>query len=665
MCGVFGRFAAGKGRSNADDLFAATRLLEHRGPDAEGHWVDDDFFLGHRRLSIIDLVSGEQPLLSFDERYVIAFNGEIYNYIELRRELVSCGARFQTKSDTEVIVEAYRAWGTDAPKRLEGMFAFAIVDRRERSLFLARDRFGEKPLFYRETLGGSVTFASEIKALLRSDAQPISLDPSALLGFLCLNYVPGHATLVEGVTRLEPGCWRLYACGRPVQTGRYWSPPDPNAPPNRERDPSRLMDRLQELLDDSVRQSLRSDVPVTLFLSGGIDSSLVAESAVRQGQIKTAYCLDFQDAHFSEWPNASAVAKRLGLELRRATARPPTPEVFQRIVYYADDPLADSSAVAVWYLAEEVAEDFKVVITGDGGDELFGGYLTYQATLLYDRLYRLLPGGALRLGATLANRIVAGDAKVTFGYKLKRLLRAFGLPPEQAHFTWNGAWLPEDALGLMDPELRASAGTDLLAGLAETHGLGHTLDLSHLQRADAIGYLANDILVKVDRMAMAHGLESRAPYLMPRFAEFALGLPAAVKCGAVGKTKRIMRSLMARTFGPELANAKKQGFSIPVHRWLRSELRPIVETYLTPQALGSVPFLDADAVMKAKEAHLSGRAQLGFELWGLLVLIEWWSSIHSATVRAHTRVGAQALGGQQTRNARSIEQIRPPSGALQ
>lgn len=662
MCGVFGRFALGRGRSNGADL-AATSLLRHRGPDAEGHWCDDDFFLGHRRLSIIDLVSGAQPLMSWDERYVITFNGEIYNYIELRQELLARGARFQTKSDTEVIVEAYRAFKEHTPSKLEGMFAFAIVDRAERSLYLARDRFGEKPLFYRDGPDGGVTFASELKALLRAAKDAFTLDATALLGFLCLNYVPGEQTLLDGYRRLPPATWRLYRAGRPVRTGRYWSPPDPAVMSEPDLPLPQLIGRLQQHLDDSVRQSLRSDVPVTLFLSGGIDSSLVAESAVRQGQITTAYCLDFEDSHFSEWPNASAVAQRLGLDLRRATARPPTPEVFQRLVYHADDPLADSSAAAVWYLAEEVGRDFKVVITGDGGDELFGGYLTYQATLLYSGLYRLLPGSALRLGARLANRVSPGDAKVTFGYKLQRLLRAFGLPPEQAHFTWNGTWLPDEALALMAPEIRKSAGDDFLAGLAEAHGLGGGVNLGKLQRADALSYLANDILVKVDRTTMAHGLEARAPYLMPRLAEYALRLPATAKCGAVGKTKRIMRGLMLRKFGPELANAKKQGFSIPVHRWLRKELRPIVESYLTPGALASVPFLDSGAVLRAKEAHLSGRAQLGFELWGLMVLIEWWNMVSAAT-SASIEIESRGGEGQRKGYEHPSQQFRAASGAL-
>ena len=301
MCGIFGQFAPGGRLADAGALERATEVLQHRGPDDAGCWIDPVIVLGHRRLSIIDLGSGSQPMASHDERFVIAYNGEIYNYVEVRDELIGRGAVFTTHSDTEVIIEAYRAWRTDALERLSGMFAFALYDRRNQTLLLARDRFGEKPLLYVEDGQGGVTFASELKALVAAGAVDPEIDPEALELYLSLNYVPGTRTLIKEVKRLAPGHWRLYNVGHGVECGRYWTPPDPSAEPLPYTTVSGALPELRHRLDDSVRLALRSDVPVTLFLSGGIDSSLVAESAVRQGMIGSAYCLDFEEDGYSEW----------------------------------------------------------------------------------------------------------------------------------------------------------------------------------------------------------------------------------------------------------------------------------------------------------------------------------------------------------------------------
>lgn len=614
MCGIFGKFAWQGPIGSVEELCASTNSLSHRGPDDGAFWADDTFFLGHRRLSIIDLSPlGAQPMATVDGRFVVVFNGEIYNYKELVRELESRGARFRSESDTEVLLHGYREWGVDLPKHLVGMFAFAIADRAKRTLFVARDRFGEKPLFLAETRA-SVTFASELRALARLPESSREIDEEALHGFLCRNYVPGESCLLKGVQRLEPGCHRLYETGG-ITRGRYWTPPaeDTGTPP-------RMKDAAEELgnrLDRSVRIALRADVPIALFLSGGIDSSAVAESAARQGVLRHAYCLDFPESGFSELPNASLVARKLGLELRRVVLSSNDLVDFSTLVDHADDPLGDASALPVFTLSRAVAKDYKVVISGDGGDELFGGYLTYKATHFHTTFISRLPMSVRARLAWLSTHIPAGDGKVTFGYKLLRFLRAADLPPSEVHFTWNGSWLPRDARNFLVNEPAISSATAARPRLPDAPELGH------LQRADIADYLPNDILTKVDRMTMAHGLEARAPLLIPEVAEFGLTLPAALKLGTLGPPKRVLRHLVTERLGPEIGHAKKQGFSIPIHPWLRGPLRPALENLLSKESIEATGFLDPQSVLREKQRHLSGEAQLGFELWGLMVLVEW------------------------------------------
>ena len=594
-------------------------MLSHRGPDDGAWWADEKFFLGHRRLSIIDLGMGSQPMATADGRYIIVFNGEIYNYIELRDELSSQGCVFRTTSDTEVILEGYRVFGIDLPKYLIGMFAFAIVDRIEQTLYLSRDRFGEKPLFISESDSG-ISFASELGPIAALSWPNVVVDRTALAEYLCLNYVPGERTMIHGIRRLVPGTWRLYSA-KTIQSGTYWTPP---SPVETAMNIGEATIELRSRLDQAVNIALRSDVPITLFLSGGIDSSIIAESAVRQGHLQHAYCLNFAEESYSELFNASQVANRLGIELRRVDFSAEELGNFLQLVEHADDPLADSSALAVWTLARATAKDYKVVISGDGGDELFGGYLTYKATMLHCYAARILPDFACQSLAKLANRLPVGDRKVSLSYKLMRFLRATDLSPAQAHFTWNGTWLPSDASNLMHDEVDRGLAYDVLNNLVSRHHLSMEPDLLALQRADATDYLPNDILTKVDRMTMAHGLEARAPFLVPIVAEFGLSIPAKLKLTPFGQPKLILRELATQLFGPKIGTAKKQGFSIPVHRWLRGPMRPMVEDLLSKSSIDQVGLLNTDAVLSCKQRHMSGQAQLGFELWGLMVLVAWY-----------------------------------------
>jgi len=628
MCGIFGQFVRHGRTIDHDILCSLTNSLHHRGPDGGCYWADGPFFLGHRRLSIIDLAQGQQPMATADGNLVVTFNGEIYNYIELRKELVALGHVFQTASDTEVILHGYREWHVELPSRLVGMFAFVIADRQHRTLFMARDRFGEKPLLYHETANG-VVFASELRALAGLPNLQKQVDEEALAHYLCLNYVPGDRTLLQGIRRLSPASWRLYS-QEGTKEGIYWFPPQhPHSESSVSLDDA--VNKLREKLDQSVNLALRSDVPIALFLSGGIDSSVVAESAVRQGTLSRAYCLDFEETSFSEWDKAQAVANRLGLPLQRVVLSSQVLEDFLSVVQHADDPLADSSAVAVWTLAREAARDYKVIISGDGGDELFAGYLTYKATALHKRFISRLPMKMRSLMASLAPRLPDSNTKVSTGYKLRRFLRAAALPSSQAHFTWNGTWLPAVAASLLRSEPAKQYAANSMLDMATRHRLDDRPSLLNLQCADTNDYLPNDILTKVDRMTMAHGLEARAPLLVPVVAEFAMSLPDSLKMTLFGQPKKLLRELANVSYGSQIAAAKKQGFSIPIHAWLRGPARELAENLLSLKSLEEIGLFDINAVIQAKERHMVGNEPLGFELWGLMVFVAWYQARVIAT----------------------------------
>ncbi len=627
MCGILGHFSFGARApfssmgTDADLWRRLVDVLAHRGPDDGTCWHDGAFFLGHRRLAIIDLREGQQPMATSDGHLVVTFNGEIYNYLELRDGLTARGHRFRTGSDTEVLLHGYREWGTALPSKLRGMFAFAVADRQRRELFAARDRFGEKPFFFAESPAG-VSFASELKVLAALPDRQRAIDDTALAGFLCLNYVPGDRTMLAGVTRLGAGTWRLWNADGEAKAGVYWRPPDPSGADLEIAMPE-AVDRLDALLEQSTRLALTSDVPVGLFLSGGIDSSLVGRSAARSGRLAAAFCLTFAETSYSEWPNAERTARQIGVPLHEVRLTSERLADFLPIVAHADDPLADSSALAVWTLSREAARHVKVVLGGDGGDELFAGYLTYPATLWHDTVTARLPLAVRRLLAIASRHIPTSEQKVSGSYKLRRFLRAADLPPAVAHFTWNGTWLPNEAGQLLTPASLARDARAALTSMAARHALPPHPSLRALQRADVTDYLPNDILAKADRMSMAHGLEVRSPFLDPDLAEFALRLPAALKAGRTGATKRILRELARRECGAEVADAPKQGFSIPVHSWLRGPGRPLVEDLLSPASLAPLRALDRTRVAAVVDDHMSGRRSYGFELWGLAVLSLW------------------------------------------
>ncbi len=622
MCGIVGLFGLKNDAPHRERWSHLVNHLHHRGPDEGAFWAEGPFFLGHRRLSILDLSTGQQPMASRDGRFVVTFNGEIYNYLELRKELEACGHAFRTHSDTEVLVAGYQEWGVDLPKHLTGMFAFAIADRNKKELFLARDRFGEKPIFIAR--GPTyVAFASELRPIAALPDFNRRLNVPALASFLCLNYVSGEETLLENVRRVRPASWIKFGPSG-EESGDYWHLPE--SAENASADPIEgSIRRLHEKLDHAVKLNLRSDVPVGIFLSGGIDSCLVAESAMRQGKLNRAFCLDFDEASYSEYSAAKHVAAKLGLPLERVRFTSESLQNFLKLMEHADDPLADSSALALYTLSHHAKQrGNKVVLGGDGGDELFAGYLTYRATQIHSQFIARMPNPIRRLLADSSQFLPVSENKVTFSYKLWRFLRAATLPSKEAHFTWNGSWLPEDAARFFKDADQATWARGALARLISEKPSGAPSNLLDLQKTDIREYLANDILVKTDRMSMAHGLEIRAPFLEHELARWALTRPVNQKIGKKGELKSLLRAAVRRLYGSKVADRPKQGFSIPVHAWIRGPLEPMVRDLLSKTSLRAMEVLDSQKITKVVDDHFEKKRSYGFEIWGLAILSAWY-----------------------------------------
>ena len=622
MCGIFGFAGLGLKRSSSvelDHFFAATSLAEHRGPDDGGFFWDGKVFFGHRRLSIIDLdPRSRQPMVS--DSLVITFNGEIYNYIELRKELEALGAQFRTKSDTEVLLHAYRFWGRNFLSRLEGMFAFGIYDRLREELLLGRDRFGEKPLFYAQTPEGFF-FSSEVKAISSLPVVSKEISLSGLNEYLRRGFVSGGDTLLQAVKKVKPGHSLLLSKGS-LNEQAYWTPTGgvtrEGLAAKKELNEVEWVDLIEEKFRRSVELVCRADVPITIFLSGGIDSALTGVFASEMGHIQEAYCLDFDEASYSEFGRAQTTAAKANLRLNRVRISERILEDLPQIVRHGDDPIADSSQLCVWQISKEVAKRYKVVLSGDGGDEVFGGYLTYRATMLHQKFVQPLPSPIKAALKWLSRHVPVSGEKVSTSLKLKRFLRAAGSPAFEAHESWNGLWSPEEVKRIL--------------GGSHSRPDQSQVSLQDLQLHDFRSYLPDDILTKVDRMTMAHGLESRTPFLNSKLVEQALELPEALRIRG-GESKRALRLLADRKIGPEISRAPKQGFSVPIHQWLRQGPgKDLILGHLNKTGLARFPFRDIENLLSERDDFLSGRSQLGFEMFGLLSLALWDSHLQQAQV---------------------------------
>ena len=611
MCGILG-FSHISKCAQPGVLAAALHSLVHRGPDHQGSFVSPEISLGAVRLRILDLDNADQPLFSSDRDVVVVFNGEIFNHQELRAQLESEGYRFQTRCDTEVVLNAFLHWGSDCFARMRGMFAIAIWVQSEGRLLLARDRMGIKPLYYC-LQDGEVYFGSELKCILAHPAVERKLCLSGLNCFLSLNYVPGPFTMVEGIVKLMPGELLEWRRGRSTVTSFLPVPGRRVAP----RSIEEACEELDHLLKESVREELVADVPVGIWLSGGMDSSTILHYAANShlSRLQT-FSITFQGRSFDEGKYIKEVSRHFGtqhtdLDLNSSCD---LTDAIEQMAYYSDEPGADAGALPLWFLAKMTSKDVTVVLTGEGSDELFAGYLTYKANR-YANAARMIPVALRKATLACAMRLPVSDEKISFEYKLKRFLQGSLLSPEMAHVFWNGTFTEAEKR-----QLSAYADTNpmarVLSGMAAGSALRNFLDF------DQRYYLPDNILAKVDRMSMAHSLEVRPPFLDPRIVDFAACLPQKFKLRGT-TSKYVLRELMRGKLPPAVLSRPKIGFDIPIHDWFRGVLRPMLLDTLSPQAVSASGLFRWPAVQHLLNEHLERRANLGYHLWGLMVLLIW------------------------------------------
>jgi len=600
-----------------------TAALAHRGPDGEGYFHapgPEGASLGHRRLAVIDLSGGRQPMTSADGRWTIVFNGEIYNFRELRNELESSGTAFRTRSDTEVLLESWARWGVDSLERLHGMFAFALWDGRDRALWLVRDRLGIKPLYYSITTG-RLLFGSEIKALLAHPAVSRSLRPSAVDDFLAYLYVPAPQTIFEAVEELPPAHWLRYANGA-AEICRYWQARP--LPAGEEKEAS--AEQLLALLEESVRLRLVSDVPLGAFLSGGLDSSsIVALAARAQHQPVRTFSLGFGagEEHYTELEFARLVSSRYSTLHRELTIRPDCAELLPRMVALFDEPFGNPTALLLHALSQETRNHVTVALAGDGGDELFLGYPRYLGARLH-RAWNGVPSPLRRVAAHLAARIPEGAN----GHPSRRRAREFfsgGTGSWQsAYIEWVSYFTPAMRAELYAPEFRSAVGDHSAERFLEQRfaEVGGCDPLGQACYVDLHSFLPHNVLQYGDRMSMAHALELRVPFTDHRLVEFALALPAWQKLRG-RETKHLLRVAMRSLLPGQTLNRAKLGLNPPLGRWLAAELAPLVDRYLSPDAVRRRGWFRPEVVARLRAEFSSGRRDFSLHLWGLLVLEEW------------------------------------------
>ncbi len=603
-----------------DTIRRMTASLNHRGPDQEDAYWTPEIALGAVRLRVIDLDGGDQPFRTEDGRFVLVYNGEIYNHAELRQQLEGLGHRFRTRCDTEVALCAFAAWGTGCFSRFRGMFAMAVWDLRERRLVLARDRMGIKPLYVAAVdsrAGRELVFGSELKALFEHPGVTRTLDLDALQDYLSVNYVPGPRTLVEGIEKLPAGHCLEWHDGA-ISTTCWWNPRVVVDDTLNEHEAGAELDRL---LRDSVRDHLASDVPVGIWASGGLDSSTLLHyaSELDARRLKTfSIAFEAKSCDESQW--FRQIADIYGTEHHEVELNPRTdlvPAILD-MATYSDEPGADAGALPVWFLSKMSRRHVTVALSGEGGDELFGGYVTYRADRLAAPLRRI-PASLRRVALGAANRLLpVSDEKIGFEYKVKRFLEGSLLHPDEAHLFWNGSFSTEQRHRLL-PHMPVRGMRHLYEGLPPASRVG---PLNRYMLADQRYYLQDNLLYKVDRMSMAHSLEVRPPFLDHRIVEFSRRLPERMKIRGASQ-KVILNRLMKGKLPQSILKRKKTGLDIPAHEWLRGPLAGLLEETLRPAAVRRMDLLDATAVSRLMSDHRDRRTNVGYQLWALLTLFLW------------------------------------------
>jgi len=634
MCGIAGFTRLG----GVWDREVAGRIIEaihHRGPDQHGVYEGSEVTLCAVRLKIIDLAGGDQPIVSDDGGTAIVFNGEIYNHREIRRDLERLGHRFRSQCDTETVLRAFMEWDTACFERMRGMFGVALWSEASRRLVLARDRMGIKPLYYYRG-GDDLYFGSELKAILEHAHIPRRLDERALDRFLSVNYVPGDRTLIEGIRKVPPGHLLEWSRGK-FRMERWWELPREGARPN---SLEAAKEELDGLLRESVREHLVSDVPLGVWASGGVDSSTILDYAAEQSgsKLKT-FSISFRGRSFDESPYFREVAERYGTDHHEFDLNPETEleSAIQDFAYYSDEPSADAGALPVWFLSRMSRQYVTVALSGEGADELFGGYETYQADRLA-RPLRLTPRWLRRwVHGALERYVPVSDEKIGLEYKLKRGIEGSWLDPDEAHFFWNGTFSSEQLKAI-----RRGGGDNGLAELARRVATGSAGVVERYMRVDQNCYLPDDILYKTDRMSMAHSLEVRPPMLDHRIVEFAARLPVRLKIRD-WRQKYVLKELMRGKLPERVLNRKKAGFDIPTHDWFRRPLRRLLMDTLTPEAVKASGIFHEQAIEALIRDHMERRINVGYHLWGLLTLFLW---MKRWKVELHRAAVAEAVAGE-------------------
>jgi asparagine synthase (glutamine-hydrolysing) len=623
MCGIVGIIERDLERPIPQvDVERMVRTLHHRGPDDEGTVVMPGVGLGMRRLAIVDLAGGRQPFANEDDSIQLVANGEIYNFEALKQDLIGLGHRFRSRSDVEVLVHAYEEYGDKFLERIRGMFALALWDGRRRRLLAARDRAGEKPLYYTLTPDG-LRLASEIKALLSRPEVSRDLDLEALDQFLTYEYVIAPRTMFRGISKLPPAHYLVYE-GGDISIKRYWDAADVQIRAWSESD---AVAAVRSTLDNAVRSQMMADVPVGVFLSGGIDSSAVATFMTKGGQPSAvhSFSMGFADGSYNELPYARQVARLCGTTHHEGLVTPDVAGLFDRLVVHLDEPFADVSLFPTFLVSQMAQTCVKVVLTGDGGDELFGGYDAYEAQALAARWSGVVPDVAVRAADAVLERLPPSEKKKGLVNKARRFVDGLAhAPAEIAQYRWMTFLSPDAKRRLYTEHFQhALTSADVYRPVRDALARAGTADLLNRQLyADLSIYLADDILVKVDRMSMATSLETRAPFLDTDVMELAFSMPGELKIRG-GIRKYALKRALSPHIPAEILERRKEGFSIPMKNWLRRELKPLMLELLAPDRLARRGLIESAEVARLLEDHCSGRANHAHVLFALMVFERW------------------------------------------
>jgi len=622
MCGICGIFLLDpEAEVDRAVLERMNRTMVHRGPDDEGYHVSGAVGLAMRRLSIIDLEGGHQPITNEDQSLWIVFNGEIYNYPELRSELLSKGHRFRTRSDTEVILHLYEEIGEDCVTRLNGMFGFAIWDSKHRRVFLARDRLGIKPLFYSYEQGRRLAFGSEIKSLL---AAGISREPDyqGLYDYLSLMYVPTPATAFAAIRKLPPGC--ILTCSpERMSIRRYWDIPLPRA--GEEESPSHNYEaEILDLVETAIRRHMIADVQVGALLSGGLDSTTVAAVMAHKLNVPLkTFTIGFDRKSYDESKEARLVATTLGTEHVEAIGRPAMIESIPELLSFFDEPFADYSAIPTFLVSKLAAQYVKVVLTGDGGDEIFAGYPTHVAYRV-SKIFTMIPRWVRQnLITPIVTALPTSMERISFDYKAKRFVTGADLPLDKGHYWWKVIFNEEEKEKLCTRDFLGKGFQDSF-GAFEGHfdAARHAHPLNQLLYVDAKTFLLDDNLTKVDRMTMAHSLEARVPLLDHELVERMAVIPPHIKSTGL-QTKRLLRRAVRKLLPPAIRKGKKKGFTPPLPFWIKGELRDFLLQSFSQERLSATGLLNPAYCRRLLDEHLQGKKDNNRQIWTVLALICW------------------------------------------